>query len=234
MTEYIQDCPRCRAQQITFELLAAGTVGLTGWQKTYEVFCVCRKCKKSTVFVLQDQDYQTSTYIEKRSWAELQVINDLFIYQGYVSLKDNAWTPPPLNLPPEIEKIFREASACIAVQAYNAAGTMFRLCIDMATETLLPPKNQVVPGLNFRTRRDLGLRLPWLIQTGGLPKALEELSDCIKEDGNDAAHRGNLTKADAEDLLDFTFALLTRLYTEPAQLAQARIRRDARRERNVT
>jgi hypothetical protein len=54
-----------------------------------------------------------------------------------------------------------------------------------------------------------------------LPEALRDLSSCVKEDGNDGAHAGTLTKEDAEDLLDFTTALLERLYTEPKQLALA-------------
>jgi hypothetical protein len=63
-----------------------------------------------------------------------------------------------------------------------------------------------------------------------LPEALHELSGCIKEDGNDGAHEGTLRKADAEDLLDFTAALLERLYTEPERLRLAQSRRDARRK----
>ena len=84
-------------------------------------------------------------------------------------------------------------------------------------------------GPNARTRRDLGLRLPWLFQNGFLPAALKELSACIREDGNDAAHSGTLRKTDAEDLLDFTTALLERIYTEPERLRLAQQRRDSRR-----
>lgn len=61
---------------------------------------------------------------------------------------------------------------------------------------------------------------------------LRELSLCIKEDGNDGAHAGSLTKDDAEDLLDFTFALLERIYTEPERLRLAQERRNARRSKS--
>ena len=84
-------------------------------------------------------------------------------------------------------------------------------------------------GLNARVRRDLGLRLPWLFTNGRLPEALKELSSCIKEDGDDGAHAGTLSEPDAQDLLDFTTALLERIYTEPERLRLARERRDARR-----
>jgi hypothetical protein len=104
---------------------------------------------------------------------------------------------------------------------------MFRLCIDLATRAMLP--NGEVPGLNAKTRRNLGLRLPWLFDTGRLPDALKELSSCIKEDGNDGAHEGNLTENDAWDLLDFTSILLERIYSEPERLRKATARRGARR-----
>jgi hypothetical protein len=47
-----------------------------------------------------------------------------------------------------------------------------------------------------------------LFENDRLPVGLRELSACIREDGNDGAHAGTLTKEDAEDLLDFTHALL--------------------------
>lgn len=70
---------------------------------------------------------------------------------------------------------------------------------------------------------------PWLFETGRLPDSLKDLSSCIKEDGNDGAHAGNLKKSDADDLLDFTSVLLERIYTEPERLRLAKERRDARR-----
>jgi hypothetical protein len=88
-----------------------------------------------------------------------------------------------------------------------------------------------IHGLNSKIRRNLGLRLPWLLDNGVLPEALRELSACIKDDGNDGAHEGSLSEQDAEDLLDFTFSLLERLYTEPARIRIANERRLARREK---
>jgi hypothetical protein len=104
---------------------------------------------------------------------------------------------------------------------------MFRLCIDLATKAMLPEGD--ADGLNRTVRRNLGFRLPWLFQREHLPRSLEDLSSCIKEDGNDGAHEGTLQRADAEDILDFTRVLLERLYSEPAQILRANERRAARR-----
>jgi len=145
-----------------------------------------------------------------------------------VSQKDEAGVPPPEHVPLEIAAVFSEGATCLAVRCFNAAGTMFRLCIDLATRPLLPEGDG--GGLNARVRRDLGLRLPWLFEHGLLPGELRELSTCIREDGNDGAHQGTLRKEDTADLLNFTTSLLERLYTEPERLRLAKERRDKRRE----
>ncbi len=101
----------------------------------------------------------------------------------------------------------------------------------LVTKQLLP--TQDVEGLNQRIRRNLGLRLPWLFDNHILPKNLRELSVCVREDGNDDAHAGTLGKEDAEDLLDFTYILLERIYTEPERIRLAAKRRVSRRDRNA-
>ena len=145
-----------------------------------------------------------------------------------MSLKDNSTIEPPEHIPEQIEAVFREGATCLAVQCFNAAGTMFRLCIDLVTRSLLPKDE--TDGLNHRTRRDLGLRLPWLFENGILPEALRELSTCVREDGNDGAHAGTLSKDDAIDLLDFTMLLIERIFTEPERLRLAQERREQRRK----
>ena len=107
---------------------------------------------------------------------------------------------------------------------------MFRLCVDLATKPLLPdPADSAKPQPNGKQRRDLGLRFPWLFDNGLLPESLRDLAHCIKEDGNDGAHAGTISEGDAEDVADFTEALLERLITEPAKIKLAASRRDQRR-----
>jgi hypothetical protein len=154
-------------------------------------------------------------------------VNTYMDVEKFVSLKDLISIRPPEHLPKDIEAAFKEGATCKSVGCYNAAGTMFRLCVDLATRSMLPAKD--IPEPNAATRRNLGLRLPWLISKGYLPESLRELSTCIKDDGNDGAHVGSLTEADADDLLDFTVALLERMFTEPERLRVAKERRDARR-----
>ena len=108
----------------------------------------------------------------------------------------------------------------MAVGCYNAAGAMFRLCLDLATKKLAS---------SSKAKLNLSPRLEWLFDNDKLPEGLKELSAVVKDDGNDAAHDGTLDEAAAEDLLTFTERLLTQLYTEPTKIQIAQQRRKDRK-----
>ena len=233
MAELVTNCPRCGSNEITFELLSAIKIGIEyGWQNWYEVFGICRRCRRSTVFVLSESVNGNYEYVHKTGLLKITgAVNNYVDIEGVISLKDRATVAPPKHIPEKVDLVFREGATCLAVNCNNAACTMFRLCIDIVTKTLLPEEE--TEGLNNRIKRSLGLRLPWLFDNGYLPEALRELSSCVKEDGNDGAHAGTLRKQDAEDLLDFTKILLERIYTEPERLRIAQERRTRRREQDA-
>ncbi len=230
MTQLVTDCPRCHAKKTTFDVLASYANGVRyTWQLRMETFSVCRACDQPTVFILYLAAYEELNEVKRKGVLAFDgSANDHFSVDGHVSLKDFARKLPPEHLPNEIEVAFIEGATCHAVACYNAAATMFRLCIDHATRALLPPTD--IDGLNSIIRRSLGLRMRWLFDHGHLPESLRELSTCVKEDGNDGAHAGTLSHMDAEDILDFTTALLERLYTEPERIRLAKERRDQRRK----
>src|SRR6266853_1447204 len=213
MAELVSNCPRCGAQEITFDAKAATLRNIAhDWQHIYEVFCVCRKCHRSTIFILEQQIYEEREIFKQQGPLVFKTaLNNHVSVKGYISLKDKAGVEPPEHLPEEIAAVFNEGAKCAAIECHNAAGTMFRLCVDLTTQPLLPKED--VEGLNAKVRRDLGLRLPWLFKNGRLPGGLADLAGCIKEDGNDGAHKGTLEKEDVDDLLDFTRVLLERIYT---------------------
>ena len=230
MSELVANCPRCGATKITFDLRSSHSIGLKyNWQSWQDAFCVCRHCHQTTVFILSQIDITTRDYIRERGLTGIEAsVNNYFKVEGFVSLKDFSQKKPPEHVPPNIKAAFEEGSTCMAVNCFNAGATMFRLCIDHSTKSLLP--EQDTAGLNRQIRRSLGHRLKWLLDNKLLPEALRELSTCIKEDGNDGAHEGTLNKQDADDILDFTCVLLERLYTEPERLRLAQQRREARRK----
>ena len=238
MSLLVADCPRCGANSITFDVKAqVYRFTQYQWQNWYEIFCICRGCNTPTIFLIylnvdgaqrgmQDEFYKPGGLIKYPD-----ALNPHFAIDHYISLRDNTAQKPPEYLPEEIENAFKEGAACLSIGCNNAGATMFRLCVDLATRPLLPDLSGDVtkPQPNNRARRDLGLRLTWLFDNNILPATLRELAKCIREDANDGAHVGNLSKAEAEDLLDFTTALLERLITEPKKLALAEERRTVRR-----
>ena len=228
MAEITADCPRCGVKMMTFDVIGVTSIPELDSVGRYEAQCGCRKCRRTTLFKLRCADRNSQNYFESNGMAHMiGSLDDLLHVIGYVSIRDNSTAVPPSDLPASIHNVFAEGATCMAVGCYNAAATMFRLCIDLATKAMLPEGDE--NGLNNRVRRNLGFRLPWLFENGKLPHSLQDLSTCIKEDGNDGAHEGTLEQADAEDILDFTRMLLERIYTEPAKLDRANERRNARR-----
>ncbi|UGB45134.1 DUF4145 domain-containing protein [Frateuria edaphi] len=230
MSEIVEDCPRCGAHKVTFSLFSAvETARTTPGAQTFELFAACRACGTSTVFVLK----QRSRYLGAQNWDSGTVINtgarlrEFFELIGYISAKDRTGISPPEYLPDNIENAFNEGAICLAVGCPNAAAAMFRLCIDLATKPMLPADASEPPPAKIR--RSLGLRLEWLFENNRLSSGLRELAECLHQDGNDGAHDGTLTLDEAQDLLDFTVALLERMYTEPRKLELAKQRRDERR-----
>ena len=224
-------CPRCDATNIAFDVTACNYISQSyGWCNHYEVFAVCTGCNQATIFVVHDKGHETREYVAGTGGLLKQPksLNNFFNVEGYINLKHRAPAQPPDHVPEAIATAFREAATCMAVECWNAAAGMFRLCVDLATVELLPSED--TDGLNAKTRRDLGLRLPWLFAHGKVAADLHELSTCIKDDGNDGVHRGTLAQEDAKDIQDFTTLLLERLYTEPARIRIAKERTKARRQ----
>lgn len=228
MAEIVCDCPRCGAKQVTFDIYGDSIIDEEyGWAGVFEAFCVCRRCRRGTIFVLAQREREVFDRRERSISKLAGSVHQHFSIRRYVSVADQSTISPPEHLPDNIRAVFDEAARCYSAKCWNASGTMFRLTIDLATSPLLPVEER--DGLNSRTRRDLGLRLPWLFDNRLLPDDLRDLSACIREDGNDAAHRGTLTQAESEDLLDFSVTLLERIFTTPARVRLAAERRVARR-----
>lgn len=108
---------------------------------------------------------------------------------------------------------------------------MFRMCLDLATKDLLQKSTALAATVAPTSRQKdvLAERLKWLFANNVLHGDLEELSQCIKDDGNDAAHDGNIGKNEALDLLEFTEHLLEHIYTRPEKVRLANVRRQERR-----
>ena len=228
MSTIVADCPRCHANSMTHDVLSSiHTRTDYDWMRIFEIFCVCRSCKKGSILVVAQKEYDDRTLGTRRLEEFDDAINRYLNIKGHISIKDEINIEIPQYLPSNIESVYIEGATCLSVNCANAAATMFRLCIDLATKIILPQED--INGLNPNIRRILGLRLKWLFDNKYLPDSIKDLANCIKEDGNDGAHEGTLEITVAEDILDFSKILLERLYTEPMRIKLANERRLERR-----
>ena len=220
------DCPRCGQDRTTFDLLASTIVWIGNERKT-EAFCRCRKCRRTSIALLEKQLDNVDDPMDLQG----DFVDFAFPLAEWIFEVPNR-RDCPNYVPPDVQRVFNEAATCAAIGAWDAAGTMFRKVLDVGTRTITPsPESEVEKRPpNWKVYKDLRPRLDWLFDNDLLPASLRELSSCIHEDGNDAAHdTGGITKAEAEDLGDFTESVLETLYTLPGQIAENRKRRDARR-----
>ncbi|MEG2682559.1 DUF4145 domain-containing protein [Citrobacter sp.] len=230
MAIMVNDCPRCGSQKITFQVKGVNYYGYkllvnSKRANVYEVYSVCKECNKTTIFIAQQLN--SGADLSNIHWDESHWnLSQCAEVTGVITPADLKVSQPPEHLPQDIHDIYVEGAKCLSIGCYNAAATMFRLCLDYATKNLLPPEGQEP---NNKIRRSLGLRMGWLFESEILPNSLRELAECVKDDGNDGAHEGILDKNSAIDLEEFTFLLLERLYTEKERLAEAKRRREKRK-----
>ena len=239
----VMDCPRCGVLNTTMEVSGYTPTKRTG---IWEFLGLCRSCLNASCvqgelvplqqWVIDADKFNSSTkdayaYIigKAKDYLKTERVNLLTIFKNmefHPVLKNIH--PSPEHLPSQIQELFEEASKCLSIGCYNAAGAMFRLCLDITTKDIINKNLDKSP--TAENKKTIHKRLEWIFDQGILPRSLEELSRCIKDDGNDAAHDGNIGQDEAEDLLDFTEILLERIYTEPENIRIAQERRQQRRQ----
>lgn len=229
---YEADCPRCGQSMTTFDILANTYVHeIGGSSERWECFLQCRKCGKPSIALLAKQAHANGGPASQDG----KFANYVFRLESWV-FEVPGRRKCPEYVPDHVRRVFEEAATCSAVGAWDAAGTMFRKVLDVATRSITPrPDSNVEPRpSNWKTFKDLRLRLDWLFAQGLLSSALKDLSSCIHEDGNDAAHdAAGISHDEAEDLGDFSENVLETLYTLPGQIVENRRRREARRGTEV-
>lgn len=232
MSLLIADCPRCGSKQITFDLVASVLVKIDyDWQETHESFCVCRHCLTPTIFRLKQANRKYLRIPSKSAEESIVLyktsINTYFDILGYVNKAMNNTDPTPEHLPEKIKLVYEEATQCLAVSCFNASASMFRLCLDLATKDLVLTNSELT--ITAENNKTLGNRLLWLFNNKLIPIELKRLASCIKNDGNDGAHDGSIGSDEANDLKDFTFIFLEKIYTDLKKLDIAEQRRLSRK-----
>lgn len=223
------DCPRCGQGRTTFDVLSASP--LNGAPVEYECFARCRHCTGGSIAkMMEGAGSQGPMY-----YKGLYLTQDhRFYFVGWVIEIPDARRSPD-HVPDAPKRVFEEAGRCEAIGAWDAAGTMFRKTLDVATRAITPKpvEGDTETPQNWKTYKDLRLRLDWLFEKKLLNSSLKGLSNCIHQDGNDAAHdETGIGESEAADLGDFCERVLEELYTTPGRIAENQRRREERRAKD--
>jgi hypothetical protein len=221
------DCPRCGQSRTTFDILAATYVRDSDGQSGFESFLRCRSCYRPSIGLLRETGGTQDSPLDLNG----QYANSVYSLEEWVFEIPNRRACPP-HVPDDVKRIFDEAAICTAIGTWDAGGTMFRKVLDVATRSITrtPDALEEPRPASWKVYKDLRLRLDWLFDNQLLSPALKELSSCIHEDGNDAAHDvQGIDKPEAEDLADFCEQILQVLYSVPGQIDENRRRRNKRR-----
>ena len=99
MSLLVADCPRCGAKRITFDVEGQHHFDTrAGWQNCFEIFCVCRHCKRSTVFVVALGNNATAKFHLNQSNGLVAfegAFNEHVEIEGFVSVRDNLSVEAP-------------------------------------------------------------------------------------------------------------------------------------------
>ena len=148
MAQLVCDCPRCPARHSTLDVTACISLPSSyEWQHRYECFSICRSCSRGSIMILKLRDAGLSHPFRSSDLVVACKISleNFFDVTGFISIRDHIKHNTPEHLPKHLTEVFIEAESCFGISCYNAAATMFRLCIDQATKPMLPPYEEGVP-----------------------------------------------------------------------------------------
>ena len=98
----VEDCPRCGAPKVTFDVKAMAVVHVhSGWMREFEAFCLCSECGRSTVFVLHDRHACSADVFSASTFQQVHALGDHVRSIRHISQRDEghtALTPAEISL----------------------------------------------------------------------------------------------------------------------------------------
>jgi len=100
--EVVEDCPRCGAPKVSFDVRAMAVVDVhSGWMREFEAFCLCSECGRSTVFVLHDRHACSADVFSASTFQQVHALSDHVRSVRHISQRDEgrmALTPAEISL----------------------------------------------------------------------------------------------------------------------------------------
>ncbi|WP_307152968.1 DUF4145 domain-containing protein [Rhodopseudomonas julia] len=131
----------------------------------------------------------------------------------------------PEHLPEKVALPFRQAVSNISAQNWDAAGTMARKALDVATRDIARTRIEDETKSKDTVKAWLKKRIQTLREEGLLTRDLSDLASILKDGGDEAAHDDEPYNAeDARKLIAYAQAFLTYAYTVPGMVKEVRER----------
>lgn len=124
-------------------------------------------------------------------------------------------TAPPLPeaMPPRVERYYNQGMNSFRARDFDAAGSMFRKCLESALRALNPEE----------TKTRLYDRIENLPTEKGVTPSMREWAHKIRTLGNDAVHEDEeFSEEDATQLQSFAELFLVYTFSLPAKIAARR------------
>lgn len=217
----VSTCPYCQTEKVSFNIAGASDTG----NKIY-IFTICNKCKKPSVFLINYKGkglFFSESIIDQKDQTNIE---NFFTVKKIIRPPENILYFCPKHIPAPIKEKFDEAAQCHANDCIVASSIMLRLCLETVIKDLLKT--------NEEQERKLFDGIKTLSEKNIISKKIYNFAEEIRSDGNYAAHKGEMSLENLEDLFDFTIALLEDVYTQPKKLELSRERRAQRKKQGTT
>ncbi|MCX2696697.1 DUF4145 domain-containing protein [Ochrobactrum chromiisoli] len=223
MAFFVRDCVRCGVRTIQHMLVGQTQTDAKNYE--WEVIGACTDCQQASVYLFRLRAIGESpmTYTKGNIETNQSSLAGTPIRIATTSMELSEY------IPKRIAGLFREANECRQMTWYEAAGSMYRKTLDVATKHIFshdPRLAEKNPANALRSR------IKAMGEMGILEHDIVELADIVALDGNDAVHDEDpYTKEEAEALEDLTLDLLDRLFVRPAKIAAVKAKQIASGQR---
>ena len=205
-SEVVLDCPHCRTERVTFEIVGTRFVA-----DGNNLFASCRKCHQGVVatIVYRGPAHSSTQRVNLLPARDYKLVN---------LIPKPASNQPPNHVPEAIAQDYKEAAASLLTQRYTAAGMMFRKVLQRATTALATAAE-----LDFQ-RIPLRDRIDQLADQHLITPAMRDWGHLIRLEGNSATHDEDevFEQSDAEQMQAFTELFLIYAFTLPERVKLAR------------
>jgi hypothetical protein len=150
------------------------------YQHTIELACRCHECRRTTVFILSATVSQPNRLPKLR--FDMNENPTSFGYREVIAFPPMKASSTPRHTPEPAASFYEQGAFAIANGLYDAAGAMFRKCLESVTRSDALLK-EFVPESERAAFRQMWLkaRITKLKELHAIPPALASLVDVIKE-----------------------------------------------------